>query len=158
MIDFREILGLLSLDFEDRGDALMLVCPLPEHADTRASFRVWVNDSRFYCFGCEQSGDAADLYAAVRGLTKDEGLEEIEKLTGQRVAPRKEQPRQPEVNARGRGEDALTELRGKIPAADHAALGERLDKICWAYRKQLVTPEQLGPAIERFLRELPVVS
>lgn len=157
MIDFREILGLLSLDFEDRGDALMLVCPLPEHADTRASFRVWVNDSRFYCFGCEKSGDAADLYAAVRGLTKDEGLEEIEKLTGEPVAPRKAQPRQPEANARGRGEDALTELRGEIPAEAHATLGERLDKICWAYRKQLITEEQLEPAIERFLRELPVV-
>ena len=158
MIDFREILGLLSLDYEDRGDALMLVCPLPEHADTRASFRVWVDDSRFYCFGCEKSGDAVDLYAAVRGQTRDEALEEIEKLTGEPVAPKKTQPRQPEAEARGRGEDALAELRGKISAADHATLGERLDKICWAYRKELVTPEQLGPAVERFLRELPVVS
>lgn len=158
MIDFREIVGLLGLDYEDRGDALMMVCPLPEHADTRASCRVFLDQARFYCFGCEKGGDAPDLYAAVRGLTRDAALEEIEKLTGQPVAPRKAQSRQPENEARGRGEKALMQLRGKIPGPEHAAWGERLDKICWVYRKELITPEQLGPAIERFLCELLAVS
>lgn len=158
MIDFREIVGLLGLEYEDRGDALMMVCPLPGHADTRASFRVWVDDGRFYCFGCEESGDAVSLYAAVRGQTRDAALEELERLTGKPVAPRKVQPRRPEDEARGQGEKALAQLHGQVSAEEHAALGERLDKICWAYRKELITAEQLGPAIGRFLLELPVVS
>lgn len=157
MIDFHEIVELLGLDYEDRGDALMMVCPLPEHADTRASFKVWTDEGRFYCFGCEVRGDAADLYAGVRGLERDAALEEIERLTGQPVAIRKAPAQLPEVEARGRGEKALARLRGGIPAAAHAALGERLDKICWAYRKSKIRPEQLGPAIDRFIRELPVV-
>lgn len=150
----QDIVDLLGLSYENRGDSLMLVCPLPEHADTRASFKIWLEEDRFFCFGCEGRGDALDLYAQVRGLDKDTAVQEVERLTGVRLAPKAEPDRLPETVARSLGESALAQMKMKLEGPEHARWGERLDKICWAYRKTLIDADQLRKAMRRYLSEL----
>jgi hypothetical protein len=42
-------------------------CPLPDHQDETPSFTVYPNET-WYCFGCNRTGDAIDLYAALHQL------------------------------------------------------------------------------------------
>lgn len=158
--DAQDVLGLLALDYEERGGRLQLVCPLPEHADTNPSMAVFAAEGRFYCFGCEARGDLLDLYARVRGLKgpagePDRGAaeDEVRRLLGEAPRPPRRIDPAPERAARMEMEERLAALRGILPLREHARLGDRVDKAAWAYRKGLIDGEQLRGARRKFLKD-----
>lgn len=153
MTDARTIVDLISSDYDDNGRRLMLVCPLPEHADSLPSCAVFLDEGRFKCFGCDEQGTVLQLYARAFGMSEDRAEAEIARLTGA-PPPRSQRPDpEPMRVVRRRGETRLAEIRGALPLAEHAALGEKLDKMCWAYTKALLDAEQLAGALARFLKE-----
>lgn len=53
------------------GGRGMWCCPF--HGDREPSMACFDRDNRFYCFSCHVSGDAANLYQRVRGVSATEG-------------------------------------------------------------------------------------
>lgn len=152
--DTREVLDLLGVEYDDNGQRLSFVCPLPDHADSRPSTCAWPEEGRFHCFGCEASGSIVDLYAGVRGMSTAEAAREIARLTG-KAPPRSSEP-DPAVERHVRevGEGVLKQTRGVLGMEAHFALGERLDKLCWAWRKGVVNEGQIRGGLDRFKREV----
>jgi DNA primase len=63
-----------------------MCCPL--HCEKTPSFCIFP-DGKFKCFGCGAYGDAADLYAAVYGVSLGEALRAVQ---GKAWAPRSRKP------------------------------------------------------------------
>jgi len=40
----------------------------PFHNEKTASFKVWIKENRWYCFGCNERGDVIDLYMKMNGV------------------------------------------------------------------------------------------
>lgn len=153
-----ELLDLLGLSYDLRGNQAKMVCPLPDHADTSPSCSVWPREGRFYCFGCEAQGDLLELYAKVRGLDRLEAETEIARLTGKPPPRQRGGDRIVEREARGKLEGRLRNLRPDVSFVEHAALGDRVDKICWAYRKGLIDETQLRGAVTKFFAKAYVAA
>ncbi|MEO6809936.1 MAG: CHC2 zinc finger domain-containing protein [Isosphaeraceae bacterium] len=64
-------------------------CPLGNHEDINPSFSVKPGKTSWKCFGCGQSGDAADLVMRIRNVSFTEALEE---LVGKSVPSRQPRP------------------------------------------------------------------
>ncbi|THB64041.1 MAG: DNA primase [Desulfovibrio sp.] len=60
--------------------------PCPFHQETKPSFSVTPasgqGDGFFYCFGCQERGDAIDFYSKINGLEFKEALERLAQETG----------------------------------------------------------------------------
>jgi DNA primase len=63
-----------GLDIRQRGSRWWACCPL--HSEHTPSFCVFP-DGRWKCFGCGKHGDAADLYAALYGVSIGEALRAV---------------------------------------------------------------------------------
>lgn len=50
-----------------RGRTLVGLCPL--HKERTPSFTIFLNDNRWYCFGCNHSGDIINLVRELQGLS-----------------------------------------------------------------------------------------
>ena len=66
-----EVAQSYGLPLKQRGGRHWACCPL--HGEKTASL-CFFPDGRWYCFGCHQHGDAADLYAALYGVPLAEAL------------------------------------------------------------------------------------
>lgn len=152
--DSREILDLLGIEYAEAGRRLTFICPLPDHADSRPSTCAYPDEGRFKCFGCDASGDMVDLYAGARGLTRAQAEVEVARLTGKPV-PRRHEP-DPKVERRVRrvGEAALAGLRSRAEMPEFFAAGERLDKLCWAWRRGMIGKADVEGGLRKFLREV----
>lgn len=51
---------LLNRPGKKNGKTIAFVCPL--HTEKTASFTVYLDNNRWYCFGCSERGDVIDLY------------------------------------------------------------------------------------------------
>ena len=63
-----------GLDLRQRGSRWWACCPL--HNEKTPSFCIFP-DGRWKCFGCGKHGDAADLYAALYGVSLGEALKVV---------------------------------------------------------------------------------
>ena len=63
-VDIVSVADSLGLTVNRAG---FISCPL--HNERTASCRLYQEQGRFYCFGCNTGGDAIDLVAAVRGVS-----------------------------------------------------------------------------------------
>lgn len=63
-----------GLPLQQKDSKYWACCPL--HGEKTPSL-CFFPDGRWYCFGCHQHGDAADLYAAMYGVTLAEALKVI---------------------------------------------------------------------------------
>jgi len=63
-----------------RGSRATGLCPL--HSEKTPSFVVYLDQNRFYCFGCHAHGDQITLYAAYKGMTNSEAIRELAEYLG----------------------------------------------------------------------------
>lgn len=66
-----EVARAAGLELRQRGGRYWVRCPL--HGEKTASFCIFP-DGKWKCFGCGAHGDAADLYAALHGVSLAEAL------------------------------------------------------------------------------------
>lgn len=71
MLDAATVARNAGLELKAKGSRLWACCPL--HGEKTPSL-CFFPDGRFHCFGCGADGDAADLYAALHGVTLAEAL------------------------------------------------------------------------------------
>ena len=67
-----------------RGRVRQGVCPFHDQAE--ASFTVYADTEKFYCFGCGEGGDVLDFIQRVEGLTLPEAIRRLDGSPG--LAPR----------------------------------------------------------------------
>lgn len=63
-----------------RGNRAVGLCPL--HNEKTPSFVAYLDQNRFYCFGCHAHGDQITLYAAYKGITDSEAIRELAAYLG----------------------------------------------------------------------------
>ncbi len=157
VIDGREVLNALGIEWTERGERLMFLCPI--HGDTDPSGCVWVDEGRYFCFGCEEQGDLIDLWARTRGVAKERAAEEMSTALGRPVAPVPAVNMEPALAVKAIMESRLEDLKDRgISMEVHAKLGERIEKTIWAYRKRKITSAQLDGALTRFLLETETIG
>ena len=59
-----------------RGRVRQGVCPF--HDEAEASFTVYADTEKFYCFGCGEGGDVLDFIQRVEGLTLPEAIRRLD--------------------------------------------------------------------------------
>lgn len=52
-------------------------CVFPNHNEKTGSMKYYKKDNRVHCFGCNQSGDAIDVYMALTGCSFGEAIEHL---------------------------------------------------------------------------------
>lgn len=57
-------------------------CPMPNHEDSSPSFGVNIDDNKYNCFGCGQTGDIIKLVQKVEGLNFVESIQRISDFAG----------------------------------------------------------------------------
>jgi len=57
-------------------------CPMPNHEDSSPSFGININDNKYNCFGCGQTGDIIKLVQKVEGLNFVESIQRISDFAG----------------------------------------------------------------------------
>ena len=67
-----------------RGRVRQGVCPF--HDEAEASFTVYSDTEKFYCFGCGEAGDVLDFIQRVEGLTLPDAIRRLDGSPG--LAPR----------------------------------------------------------------------
>lgn len=55
-------------------------CPLPDHRDRSASFKVYENTNSFHCFGCWKSGNILNLIAEMEWITTKQAYKKLLKI------------------------------------------------------------------------------
>jgi len=57
------------------------VCPFPDHAESKASFRIYFNEEdniwSFYCWGCNRGGTLVNFYMNYYGISFKEAINKI---------------------------------------------------------------------------------
>lgn len=81
-IDLREVLLHLGINYQEKGDELVFVCPGPRHVDTIPSCTLNFNPNSekytwFSCFGCGYSGKILKLIADIEEISLEEAMELI---------------------------------------------------------------------------------
>lgn len=72
LVDIRSVASYLGLPVNHAG---YINCPL--HHEKTPSCKLYPEQGRFWCFGCESGGDAIDLTAAVHGCSKGKAAAEL---------------------------------------------------------------------------------
>lgn len=52
---------------QKRGSSYVARCPIPGHPDEHPSAKIDPDQGRWWCFVCDQGGDAVDMYAVANG-------------------------------------------------------------------------------------------
>lgn len=83
-----EVAQAYGMPLRQKGGKHWACCPL--HGEKTPSL-CFFPDGRWYCFGCHRHGDAADLYAALYGVSIGEALKAVKGDTRARSStPRKQ--------------------------------------------------------------------
>lgn len=61
-----------GIDLSKRGKVYMGLCPF--HSEKTPSFSVYPETGRFYCYGCQEKGDAIDFIRKLKGISFPEAL------------------------------------------------------------------------------------
>lgn len=72
---------MLGLEGVERGDEYEMLCPDPNHDDSRPSAAVNLVTGLWHCFACGRGGDLAGLVCCVRGGTRAAALESLKPNT-----------------------------------------------------------------------------
>ena len=64
-VSIEDVLDHYGVKLRRRRDELTGLCPLPDHADTRASFSANTAKNVFQCFGCKAKGNVLDFVVAM---------------------------------------------------------------------------------------------
>lgn len=99
-VNIEDVARYLGLTVNHAG---YMLCPL--HAEKTPSCRLYPEQGRFWCYGCNRGGDAIDLVAAVRGSSVADAAAEINSyynlgidLNGRQVKRIKKKPNSLQIN------------------------------------------------------------
>ena len=76
-VDIVDVAESLDLDVRRRGRNYVALCPF--HAEKTPSFVIYPGQNRFFCYGCQASGDTLDLYQRIRGVDFKQAVKELVK-------------------------------------------------------------------------------
>ena len=65
-IDYRQVLEQLGIQYSEKGNSYVALCPNPTHDDNNPSWHMDKNTSQHYCFSC---GFKGNIYTLVYDLT-----------------------------------------------------------------------------------------
>jgi hypothetical protein len=71
-----EELARSTLDYRQVGKNLISLCPF--HNEKTPSFYIYPDSNRYYCFGCQESGDVIKLSMALHGINFKEAVEMLQ--------------------------------------------------------------------------------
>jgi len=135
----RELFRVTAIE---RGE-LKGICPL--HDDRNASLSYNPEKDLAHCFGCDQAdGDLVDLFAAVRGLDKREGLKAFRQSYAPGETSGTRPPARPDRSAQG---ETGSEQAKIIPTAEWDAL----PPLSEAWQERLERERGWSRAVMRFL-------
>jgi len=119
------LLNLLGVEYAEKTNRLSMLCPW--HDDTDPSSGFYLDTQRFFCFSCELTLDLVGFYAKYKEVPRQDAQRELEKEFGDLP----EQRQVDRVYLARRQAPCERVLRGAIdtvPRAQHAYLGEQLDR------------------------------
>jgi DNA primase len=84
ILDRTDLVALIGdyTALKKSGARFMGLCPFPEHKDKDPSFSVNPEKGFYYCFGCQQSGNAITFVQRIQGLNFLEALEYLARRAG----------------------------------------------------------------------------
>lgn len=104
-----DVVEAAGVELRGRGRVRQGVCPF--HAETEASFTVYADTQRFYCFGCGLGGDVLDFIQRTDGVDLTEAIRRLERAPPrghQAAAPATTQPASAEPPPAARDPALLT--------------------------------------------------
>lgn len=124
IVDVAEYLGVAV------NRANYIHCPL--HSEKTPSCRLYPEQGRFWCYGCNKGGDAVDLYAAVRGTSIAEAAAEMNSyfslgvdLDGRQVKKIKKKPNSLQVNQSEQVKQRIDRFADTAREARRAGISEQ---------------------------------
>ncbi len=139
MISAADVARSAGLSLTRKGSRLWACCPL--HREKTPSM-CFYPDGRWYCFGCHEHGDAADLYKALHGCSIREALRAVDKAPsprelaakrtegvspGEQLRRKVEEHRDAAWNAACAAYHAANAVAGEITDPDNSALWRALE-------------------------------
>jgi hypothetical protein len=77
-----DVLAWLEIAYPEGRRLPRIKCPLPEHEEKTASCVIFTATDSWWCFGCQQGGDAIDLVRLVEGLSFPQAAEWVAERLG----------------------------------------------------------------------------
>ena len=99
------------------------ICPLSDH-DTDASFTVYGDSQRYFCFGCDARGDALDFIRAIDNFTLKEAVNVLQRQPAMAKVATRNQPRKPAQGLKRDGAIVRASLRFYRESLLSAASGQ----------------------------------
>jgi len=134
------LLDLLGVEYVEKTNRLSMLCPW--HDDTDPSSGFYLDTKRFFCFSCELTLNMVGFYARFKEVPYPDAERELEKefgiLPADRVVDRVAIARR-----QSKAEGQLETARGAIGRADHAYLGEQLDRALLFFERGHLSEEEL---------------
>lgn len=146
----KQLLDQLGIPYRERVNRLQLCCVF--HHDTNPSAGFYFSTGLFFCYSCELTLDVTGFYAKFKGIDRQRADMELVSTYGGIVEDRSADVIKI-VRLRKQGELMLSERTG-LSRREHAALGELLDKIVYAYEHKRITDSQLDVAAARLYRRI----
>lgn len=78
MEDYEKIYKQYLKDYEIDGERLICLCPF--HEENTPSFNVNLKTGLYYCFGCQEKGNATTFVAKIDSISNKEAWKKICKL------------------------------------------------------------------------------
>lgn len=139
----QQMLGDLGIEYTEKINRLAMQCPF--HDDRNPSSAFYTDTKLFHCFSCQLTLTMVGFYGKYKELTKAQAEAELIKAYGG-VPEREEVDRYASSMARLLAEDKLRGRRGSDQRM-HAAVGEALDFVMWAFDRGHLTNDQLNRAL-----------
>lgn len=136
----KELLDKLGISYVERTSRLMMSCVF--HHDTNPSSGFYTDTEKFFCFSCAISLDVPGFYAKYKEMPRAQALKD---LGYSHEPPAKYDKRKLNI-VQLRAEGALSKKK-ELGRVEHAKLGERLDKITWAYEHNLLDEGKFDQAV-----------
>lgn len=77
----EDVIRKYDVDLKPGSGFQVAVCPLPDHQDSKPSFRVY-DDGHYHCYGCQAHGDLFNFVMEMEGIGFKEALQILARMAG----------------------------------------------------------------------------
>ena len=142
----RQVLDLLGIEYFERNNRLMMLCPF--HDDTDPSSGFYEDTELWHCFACSFTFDPTKFYAQYQGIPYNQAEADLERRFGERRVATAQVNRTKNLVERAKAEKVLAPLKEKLSAQQFCPIGERLDKALLRHIRGAHTDEELDTNLE----------
>lgn len=150
----QKLLDMVGCSYQEKSTRFQMCCPF--HDDRTPSSGFYKSTDLFYCYSCDLTLDVIGFYARIKRIARQKAEEELLVKFGGIPEERKADPLVM-LRYRRQAEEALL-LRRDLSRKEFALLGEQLDKILYCYKLKVMTDEQVGKAMTKWMRRVEVSS